>query len=51
MIEKLVEERNRTESDHIPLKVELIGQQTINKSDKKSLVEIERSDWRGVKNY
>jgi len=33
-----MEERNRTESDPIPSKVELIGPQTIKKSDKKSLM-------------
>jgi len=48
-----VEERNRTESDHIPSKVELIGPQAIKKSDKKLLVKIKRSDCteERVKNY
>jgi len=48
-----VEEINRTESDHIPLKVELIEPQTKKKIDKKSLVKIKRSDWteEGVKSY
>jgi len=35
------------------LKVELIGPQTLKKSDKKSLVKLKKNDWteEGMKNY
>jgi len=42
---KKVEEGNRTESDHIPLEVEIDGPQTAKKSGRKTVIEIERSDW------
>lgn len=49
---KVVEEGIRTESDHIPLEVELFGPQTEGRSGRKE-VEIERNDWteEGIKNY
>jgi len=42
---KKVEEGNRTESDHIPLEVEIDGPQTAKKSERKTVKEIERTDW------
>lgn len=49
---KRVRKGNRTESDHILMKVELIGPQT-NRRGRKTEVEIKRSNWteEGVKNY
>lgn len=41
---KVVEEGNRTESDHISLEVELVGSQLNKKKVKKKEIEIERSD-------
>ena len=54
MQRKRVEEDNRTESDHIPLEIELRGSQIREKKDRKETeVEIERSNWteEGIKSY
>jgi len=50
---KMVEEGNRTESDHIPLEVDIAGPKTSKKSGRKTVVEIERSDWteEGARSY
>lgn len=50
---KMVEEHIRTESDHIPLEVELIGLQVRKRKKKNTMIEIKRSDWleEGVKRY
>lgn len=50
---KIVEEGIRTESDHVPLKVELTGQQGKKRRNRDKVIEIERSDWteEGVKKY
>jgi len=42
---RMVEEGNKTDSNHIPLKVEIAGPKTSKKSGKKTVIEIERSDW------
>lgn len=50
---KKIQEGNRTESDHIPMEVEVIGPQRNRRREKGTEVEIERSNWteEGVKNY
>lgn len=50
---KKIQEGNRTESDHIPMEVEVIGLQRNRRREKGTEVEIERSNWieEGVKNY
>ncbi|XP_018374444.1 PREDICTED: uncharacterized protein LOC108768497 [Trachymyrmex cornetzi] len=50
---KGIEEGNRTESDHIPLEIELMGTRLWEEKDKETEMEIERSDWteEGVKSY
>lgn len=49
----MIQEGNRTESDHIPMEVEVIGLQRNRRREKGTEVEIERSNWteEGVKNY
>lgn len=50
---KIIEEGIKTESDHVPLEVELTGQQRKKRKNRNKVIEIERSDWteEGVKKY
>jgi len=49
----MVEEGIRTESDHVPLEVELTGPQVMETERRKKEIELERSDWteEGRKEY
>ncbi|XP_018307231.1 trichohyalin-like [Mycetomoellerius zeteki] len=50
---KRVKEGIRTESDHLPLEVELIGKQETERRTKKRVIELERNDWteEGISRY
>ncbi|TGZ51728.1 Flagellar attachment zone 1-like protein, partial [Temnothorax longispinosus] len=41
----MVEEGIRTESDHVPLEVELTGPRVMETGRRKKEMELERSDW------